>query len=133
MAKKILLIDDEELITRTLANALERSGYEVLVAKNGQDALVMAEEENFDLIISDIRMPGLSGVDTVRQILQGIKDRGSERIPAIFVTGYADEHIEEEASRLKPHAYILKPFDFPEFIAKVKEDKKTGVLLTDSL
>ena len=48
MPKKILLIDDEELITRTLANALEKQGYEVLVAKSGNDAIVMAEEEDFE-------------------------------------------------------------------------------------
>ena len=120
MAKKILLIDDEELITRTLANALERAGYEVLVAKSGQDAIVMAEEEDFDLIISDIRMPGLNGIDTVKGILKATKARGQTKLPAIFITGYADQAIENQARDLKPHAYIQKPFDYQDFMERVK-------------
>lgn len=121
MAKKILLIDDEELITRTLALALEKNGYEVLVAKNGSDAIAMAEEEEFDLILSDIRMPGLNGIETVKQLLHTIKKRGLKKIPAIFVTGYADPKIEAEARALNPRAYIYKPFDYPQFLAKVKQ------------
>ena len=120
MPKKILLIDDEELITRTLANALEKHGYEVWVAKKGDDALVMTEEEDFDLIISDIRMPGMNGVETVKKILEGLKLRGAEKIPAIFITGYADHETEIKARALNPHAYIHKPFDFPHFINQVK-------------
>lgn len=119
MAKKILLIDDEELITRTLANALEKNGYEVLVAKNGRDAIIMAEEEDFDLIISDIRMPGMNGVEVVQKIRQVVKKKATGKIPTIFVTGYADRAIEEKAMTLNPHAYIHKPFDYPAFLEKV--------------
>lgn len=55
MAKKILLIDDEELIMRSLSKLLEKSGYEVFIAKNGQDAMIMTEEDDFGLILADIR------------------------------------------------------------------------------
>lgn len=120
MAKKILLIDDEELITRTLANGLEKIGYEVFVAKNGTDGLIMAEEEVFDLIISDIRMPGLNGVETVRNIMESVQKRGLRKTPTIFITGYADQEIEKQAKGLKPDAYILKPFDYVDFLKKVK-------------
>lgn len=116
--KKILVIDDEELITRTLARALEKEGHEVLVAKRGEDALVMAEEVDFDLIISDIRMPGPDGVETVKKILAG---KANAKVPAIFMTGYADAAVEKKAQELKPTACFRKPFDFPEFLAKVKE------------
>ena len=121
MSKRILLIDDEELITRTLANGLERNGYEILVAKSGSDAIVMVEEEDFDLIISDIRMPGLNGIEAVKGILKALKERGSKKIPTIFITGYADPAIEAQARALNPHAYIHKPFDYPDFMAKIKE------------
>lgn len=119
MAKKILIIDDEELITRTLANALEKQGYEVLVARSGNDAIVMAEEEDFDLIISDIRMPGLNGAETVKRIFETIKNKGQDKTPAIFVTGYVDQAIEKQARELNPHAYIYKPFDYADFLQKV--------------
>lgn len=113
MAKKILVIDDEELIIRSLRKLLEKNGFMVFVAKNGQDALVMAEEEDFDLIVADIRMPGMNGVETVESI--------KKHIPTIFITGYADEDIEKKAKVLDPIAYIYKPFDINELVDKIKK------------
>ena len=68
MAKKILVIDDEELIIKSLSKLLEKNGYEVFIAKNGQDAIAMTEEEIFDFIVADIRMPGMNGVETTKSI-----------------------------------------------------------------
>src|SRR3989338_2730017 len=116
MAKKILVIDDEELLIRTMSKLLEKSGYEVYTAKNGMDAEAMAEEENFDLIISDIRMPGMNGVKTVEAVQELLKAAGKPAIPVIFVTGFADEAIEAEAKKLKPLAYLYKPFDVKEIL-----------------
>lgn len=120
MAKKILVIDDEELIIRSLKKLLEKEGFAVFVAKNGQDAVVMAEEESFDLLIADIRMPGINGVETVQGIYKDLKEKNLENIPAIFITGYADEEIKKKAKTLKPIAYIYKPFDISELVDKVK-------------
>ncbi|MBD3245957.1 MAG: response regulator, partial [Candidatus Omnitrophica bacterium] len=75
MSKKILIIDDEELIVRSLARLLQKNGYTVFVAKRGEDALVMAEEEEFDLIIADIRMPGMNGVETIKQLNAHLESR----------------------------------------------------------
>lgn len=113
MAKRILVIDDEELIVRSLKKLLEKNGFDVFIAKNGQDALAMAEEEDFDLIIADVRMPGINGVETVQSM--------PKKIPTIFITGYADEEIKRRAKTLKPIAYIYKPFDIEELVDKVKE------------
>lgn len=120
MAKKILVIDDEELIIRSLSRLLEKNGYEVFIAKNGQDALVMNEEESFDLIIADIRMPGMDGVETARSISENLKKRNLKKIPVIFITGYADKEIEQKAKKLNPVAYIYKPFDIAEFTDKIR-------------
>ena len=68
MSKKILIIDDEEILTKTFSILLEKNGYEVYTAKNGQDAQTMAEEEDFDLILCDIRMPGQDGVTIAKRI-----------------------------------------------------------------
>lgn len=121
MKKQILVIDDEELITKSLVLALEKNGYEVLVAKRCDEALAMAEAIDFDLIISDIRMPGVDGIETVRRILDLMTQRGVKHAPRIFMTGYADPSAEEGAKTLKPKAYILKPFDLIEFLASVKK------------
>lgn len=120
MAKKILVIDDEELIIKSLKKLLEKEGFAVFVAKNGQDAVVMAEEESFDLLIADIRMPGINGVETVQGIYKDLQEKNLENIPAIFITGYADEEIKKKAKTLKPIAYIYKPFDISELVDKVK-------------
>jgi len=119
MAKKILVIDDEELIIRSLVKILEKSGYEVFIAKNGQDAIVMAEEADFDLILADIRMPGINGVEAVREIHNISKK--NKKIPIIFITGYADEIAEKEAKKLAPEAYLYKPFNLDELMSKIKQ------------
>ena len=121
MPKRILLVDDEELITRTLVKTLEKKGYDVMVAKNGEDAIAMAEAEDFNLIISDIRMPGKNGVDTVKEIMALIKNKRQEKIPSIFVTGYTDQDAETEAQRLKPNAFLFKPFDLTVFLSEVEK------------
>ena len=118
---KILVIDDEELIIRSLTKLLEREGYSVLVAKNGADALAMSEEEDFDLIIADIRMPGINGVDTISSIFKDLEQKQKNKTPVIFITGYADKDIEERAKTLNPKAYIYKPFDINTLVGKVKE------------
>jgi CheY-like chemotaxis protein len=121
MAKKILVIDDEELIIKSLSRLLEKNDYEVFIAKNGEDAVVMTEEEDFDLILADIRMPGMNGIEAMKRIYEKTQEKGSKRIPAIFITGYADEIAEEEAKDLAPLAYIYKPFDKDDLLHKIKK------------
>ena len=121
MAKKILIIDDEELIIKSFSRLLEKSGYSVFTAKNGQDAIVMFEEDSFDLILADIRMPGINGVETVKRIYEAMSKKGVKQAPAIFITGYADEANEKGAKRLNPVAYMYKPFDVKELFDKIKE------------
>jgi CheY-like chemotaxis protein len=119
--KKILLMDDEELLTKTFARFLEKCGYEVFVAAHGDDAIVMIEEENFDLIISDIRMPGRNGVEVVTEIHRMTKDKNKNEIPVIFVSGFADHEVKEQAEKLQPIAYLSKPFDLAVFKENVSK------------
>ena len=124
MAKNILVIDDEELIIKSLKKLLEKNDFTVFVAKNGQDALAMSEEENFDLIIADIRMPGMNGVETTQSIYNHLDKMKVKNIPTIFITGYADEEIRKKAESLKPIAYIYKPFEIRDLVNKIKEALK---------
>lgn len=121
MAKRILVIDDEELIIKSLKKLLEKNGFIVFVAKRGEDALIIAEDEKFDLIVADIRMPGLNGVETIRGIYENLRKANCKTIPTIFITGYTDEEIEQKARALNPIAYIYKPFDIPELVDKITE------------
>ena len=115
-AKNILVIDDEELLIKSFSKLLEKQGYHVYTVKNGADAVVVAEEENFDLVISDIRMPGQNGIETIRKIRDHQARKKKLEIPVIFITGYADEDLEKEAKKLNPVAYIHKPFDIGRFL-----------------
>ena len=119
MKKKILVIDDEEILTQTFTRLLEKVGYEVYAARNGQDAIAMAEEENFNLIVCDMRMPGTNGVETIKVIRAS--SEGNSNIPVIFVTGFADEAMMVQAEQIKPMAYFYKPFDSSEILKLIKE------------
>lgn len=122
MSKKILLIDDEELIIKTLTKLLEKNDYEVFVVKRGEDALIAAEEDDFDLIISDIRMPGMTGVESIKSIQKICLAKGAKSPPIIFITGFADKTTEKEARSLNPTAFIYKPFDIQELVKTVQDN-----------
>jgi CheY-like chemotaxis protein len=120
--KKILVVDDEEILTKTFSKMLEKQGFEVLIALRVEDALAMAEEEDFDLILCDIRMPGQNGVATAMQIQELRGQAGKKQIPIIFLTGYADEDLQMQAQELKPLAYLFKPFDTFKLIDLIKRE-----------
>ncbi len=117
--KKILVIDDEGLITQTVGNLLKREGYGVSVSSSGQEALEVIQRNHFDLIVSDLRMPGMDGLETAQKMKQALKADGKAEIPFIFITGYAegDLHIRAE----KFGKVIFKPFDMREFLQAVRE------------
>lgn len=121
MSKKILVIDDEELIVKSLSKLLEKNGFEVFIIKRGQDAIAIVEEQDVDLIICDIRMPGMNGIETIRNIPNVYKQKEPPNPPVIFITGYADKNLEKEAKSLNPVAYIYKPFDISTLVEKINE------------
>jgi len=122
MAKKILVIDDEELVTKSLQKLLGREGYNVTVVKSGAEAVEKVKETDFNLIVSDVRMPELDGVETIKQIRDYFKKANKKLIPEILITGYADAVKYQEATDLKVADYIYKPFDTAEFIGVIKEN-----------
>lgn len=111
MQKKILVIDDDRLILMTLKRLLIREGYEVITALSGWGALRRMEEDGFDLIISDIKMPEMDGIETIKKIRGYLMQQGKRLIPEIFITAYAKEDIYKEALALNAAGYIEKPFD----------------------
>lgn len=122
MKKKILVVDDEELLTKTFSILLEKKlGHEVRVARGGQDAVEMAETQNFDLILCDIRMPGIDGVETLKRLRGIFRQRQIPCPPEIVMTGYADTAKEKEVQELAPAAYLVKPFDNGVLIEQVRK------------
>jgi len=94
MKKKILLIDDDQLVLRSFTKLLEKEGYEVIPAACYEEVISAISQKEFDLIISDVRMPGKNGVETASEIQSRLVNAGKKRdIPIIFITGYTeDEH-----------------------------------------
>jgi CheY-like chemotaxis protein len=121
MAKKILVVDDDKLILMTLKRLLTQEGYKVITAPSGQWALKRMEENGFDLIISDIKMPEMDGVETVRKIRELLVQKGKDLIPEIFITAYAKEDIFQKALDLKAAGYIEKPFDIKGLLQTIKK------------
>lgn len=103
--EKILIVDDEALIRQFLVEALERKNYDVDVAKNGNEALSLLKQKNFDLVITDMKMPNLSGIDLLRKIKEL-----SPHTLVIVMTAYGTIENAVEAMRLGAFNYILKPF-----------------------
>ncbi|MFA6599657.1 MAG: response regulator [Candidatus Omnitrophota bacterium] len=119
--KKILVVDDEEILIRTFVILLERNGYAAYFVKNGDDAIEIAHQIYFNLIISDMRMPGKNGYETLKGIREAYSKQRKPWPPEIILTGYAnDEELEKQVKELKPSVYLYKPFDMEELLGHVK-------------
>lgn len=121
MGKKILVIDDEELVTKSLLKLLRNEGYDVNIARSGAEALGEVKKADFDLVVADVRMPEMDGIETIMQIRNHLKKSNKKPIPEILITGYADMDKYQKAMDLRVAGYINKPFDSNDFLRAVKK------------
>ncbi len=125
MPMKILIAEDEPLILQTLELKLKKEGYEVIACVDGLDALQKIDSEQPDLIITDIMMPYMSGLEVVRKVKN---DLSSKNIPVIVLSTMGQESIVEEAFELGADDYLKKPFSLSELSIRIKKlARKTGV------
>lgn len=117
LRKNILVIDDEGLITKTLCDLLKRAGFYADSSESGTDAVDKTKDSDFDLIISDIKMPDMDGIQAVRRIKDIARAKNRPEPPVIFITGYPEAEITKEAHELGE--VLLKPFDTKEFLNRV--------------
>ena len=116
MSKRLLIVDDEPNLLRAVAACLKSEGYEVNTARSGREALLQLAEAVPDLLVSDIRMPGMDGYQLARQL------RGSPRtalVPIVFLTAKDETADRIEGFRAGVDAYLTKPFEPEELIAVV--------------
>ncbi len=111
----ILIVDDEESIRNILSRKLELDGYNCEVAADGKEALRKASMESFDLVLLDIKLPGLSGMEVLRRLTADYPDTC-----IIMITAMADTKTHIEALRLGAYDYVTKPFDLDDVSARVK-------------
>ena len=114
MSGRILVVDDEPQIRRVLRTTLTASGYEVLDARSGEDALEAVRESRFSLILLDINMPGMGGLEACRQL------RESSEVAIIMLTVRDSEQDKVDALDAGADDYITKPFSTPELLARIR-------------
>ena len=114
MAERVLVVDDEVQITRVLRAALSAQGYDVRAANDPEEALRLFEEWLPDLVVSDLMMPGISGVELCRRV------RLKTRTPIIVLSVRNQEHAKIEALDAGADDYVTKPFSIQELLARVR-------------
>src|SRR5262245_41330622 len=127
-AARILVVDDEQSLRELLAIVLRREGYEVLLADNGRAAVDLIERETVDVLISDINMPDMSGVEVLRAAKQVDQD-----ILGIMITAFASTETAIEAMRLGACDYLSKPFDIDLLKMKVREKVENRLLRQENV
>jgi len=114
--QRILIVDDERSMRELLGIVLRREGYDVLVAESGRQALAVLEKETVDLLISDIKMPDIDGVEVLRAA-----KRLDQEVLGIMITAYASTSTAVEALRMGAYDYLTKPFDVEELKIVVRK------------
>ena len=117
--KKILVVDDEPNIVRTVADRLKMSGYDVVTAVDGEAAVAAALSDKPDLILLDLVMPGLDGIGALQRLRQMEQTR---TIPVIMLTARSQVQDIERATAAGVTHYVVKPFDLVEVLDRVKQE-----------
>ena len=116
MVGKILVVDDESDVRETMKTILEKEGYAVVTAIDGDDGLEKWEKEKPDLILLDIMMEKKDGIQTLEEIRES-----SEEAKVIMITGVDQEQAVKKTLKLRANGFILKPFDIPKILKKISE------------
>jgi DNA-binding NtrC family response regulator len=115
MTPRVLVVDDEQIIRESLSFILQKEGYEVEEAPNGQEAYKKVSENPPDIVITDIEMPGMKGVELLEKISQV-----SPQTFVIIITAYGSIETAIKALRMGAYDYILKPLDFDELVLRLR-------------
>ncbi len=123
--KTVLVVEDNELNMRLFHDVLEASGYSVLQAKDGMEGWRMAREHRPDLILMDIQLPDVSGLEVTKRLKD---DETLKSIPGIAITAVAREGDEEKIQEGGCDAYLVKPISIPNFLQTVERLAKPLVV-----
>jgi len=122
----ILIVDDEPSLRETLADLLEDDGYEVATAASGEVAIEMCREHRYDVILMDVRMPGIDGVEAFRQIRRHQPD-----VRVIIMTAYSTEELEQQALAEGALAFLPKPLEISQVTKLIGEVPARKILVVE--
>lgn len=125
---RILVAEDEEITLKHLVNTLKKEGYLVTGTRNGRDALEEIAHDNYDVLITDIKMPEMNGIDLLEKA-KGIHPE----IEVLIITGFGSIGSAVEAMKKGAYEYITKPFDLDELILKVKNIHERKILRKENI
>ncbi|MGA9209003.1 MAG: response regulator, partial [Terriglobales bacterium] len=128
MSARILVVDDEEIVIRSCLRILEGNGYEIDVAHDGHEALRKVESNTYDVMILDIMMPNLGGMEVLRRVKETHPD-----IDVIMITGLSQIETAVQAMKLGAFDYISKPFEPDELKLVVQRARERRQLLQENL
>lgn len=115
--KRILIVDDEEHILELIRFNLEKNGYEVFVSDNGEDCIQFLKENSVDLVVLDLMLPGIDGLEVCKEIR---RIDALEKLPIIMLTARSEETDRILGLELGADDYIPKPFSVRELVARIK-------------
>lgn len=118
--KRVLVAEDSSVIQNLTKKVLQFQNYEIESAKNGEEVLKVVKEKKYDVILMDIGMPKIDGMECTRQI-RAMDDKEKSNIPIIAISGNAKNYSEEEFKRVGINEYIPKPLDFDHLVEMVKK------------
>ncbi len=121
---RILIVDDEKNMRRTLADILRDEGYQVSTAATGDEAVGMCINESYDIVLMDVRMPGIDGVEAFRQIR-----RHQEGVRVIMMSAYSMDELKHAALEQGAVAFLSKPLDMEKVVKLIGEVKDTAILV----
>jgi len=119
----VLVVDDEEDFLSILVKRLGKRGVTVFEAHNGRDALSMIEREPIDVVVLDVRMPGIDGIETLRSI-----KRIDPAIEVIMLTGHANIEVAVKGMELGAFDYLMKPMNIDDLLFKLQDANKARKL-----
>ena len=125
---KILLIEDDSGITSALKKELQAEGYSVAVTMRGDDGLTHAREQPCDVVLTDLKLPGLSGLELVEQL-----HAAKPKLPIIMMTAFGTTETAIEATKLGAYDYLLKPLDMGELLDLLSKAVASGRLMSEPL
>jgi len=112
---RILVVDDEEALRTVLSTELSSEGYEVNTAADGSEAIELVKDNNYDLVLLDIKMPNVDGFEVLKYIKGGKPD-----VKVIMLTGFADLKNAIESKRLGAEDFVSKPYDLVDLLTTIE-------------
>lgn len=118
--KKVLIAEDSSVIQNLLKRILEFQNFEIKAVKNGEQVMRTLQNDDFDIVLLDINMPVMDGMESVKAI-RGLSDEKKANMPVVAITGNAKNYTEEEFTEAGFNHVLIKPLDFDNLVKVVNE------------